>query len=230
MRTMMRRLAGWCLRAAGRSLLAAVWSRPGAARSEAVAYFSIGRQPLDTRQLRAILPAVGYPPPQASSIGWGGGGYGRLGRRMLGGAGSGGGGTQRRRRFRTNSGFGSGHMFTGYASYDSERWRVFPFVGIGGGGQGFGVRPAQGKPTPLQEATLPAGGTGGPEIHAGWTTEYRLRLIPQGGLLVGVQLGWTLTPLRLPWFVRGFGDVRLPLPRAARPYVNLVIGAYVDKV
>jgi len=228
MRTTTGKLIGWCARAMGKGLVAAVWRRPGGSRSEAVAYFSVGRTSLDTQRLRAILPAFGYPPSPVTGIGFGGGGYGRLGRRLVGGAGDGGGASHKRKRFRTSSGFGGGHMFTGYAAFDGEHWRLYPFVGLGGGGQGFGVRPAKRKPMPAEHAALPSGGTGGPAMHAGWTTEFRLRLLPLGGLLVGVQLGWDLSPVRLPWFVRGFGDVRLPLPRAARPYVNLIVGVFVE--
>ena len=228
MRTSSNRFVVSCVRALVNVLLAAAWPRAHGSRSEAVAYFSVGRTVLETQRLRSILPAFGYPPPHAASIGFGGGGYGRLGRRLVGGAGFGGGGSHRRKHFRTSTGFGGGHMLTGYAAYDSDRWRVYPFAGIGGGGQGFGVRPAKRKPTPAEQAMLPAGGTGGPAVHAGWAAEYRMRLFPQGGLLIGLQVGWLLAPVRLPWFVRGFGEVRLPMPRAARPYVNLIIGAFVE--
>lgn len=207
---------------------AAVWPRSQAARSGAAAYASLGRVSLDTQRLRALLPTMGYPPPHAAPLTFGGGGYGRIGRRLAGVLGFGGGGIHRRKHFRTATGFGGGSLFTGYTAYEGEHWRIYPFAGLGGSGQGFNVRPARRKPTPAEQAMLPAGGTGGPAAYAGWTTEYRLRLLPQAGLLIGVQIGWTFAPVRLPWFVRGFGDVRLPLPRAARPHVHILVGAFIE--
>lgn len=223
MRKTTYRLIRWLASGVGRAL----WRRPDLSRYEAVGYVHLGRVPLDTDAVGDLLPPFGYPAPHDSLLTYGGGGYGRTGRQLVGGDGLGGGAARVRRRFRTTSGAGMGMAFSGHLAFARDNWRIYPFAGVGGQGQGFGVRPRDGAPDG-DRPVLPSGGTGGVAGFAGWTTEYQMRLHPRAGLLIGVRVGWIIVPLRLPWFPRGFGDVRLPLPRLARPYVNLLAGVFVD--
>lgn len=160
--------------------------------TEQVGYFAWGPAALHPVRTRALLGDT--PVTYAEQ---GGGGYARLSNGVIiGGNGGGGGGISDTPGYRRVAGHGFGMMMLGYLLESTARTRFFPYVGIGGGGDGIvlsrreALRPGENVARDPRDRITD--GSGGPMLHLGFTVE--LRLGGRFGALVGVQVG-TAFPL-----------------------------------
>ncbi len=176
--------------------------------------FGPGKKP-DFSALEPELNEKGYTlsetgPAFVPSFGWGGYQL-RGGAFLVGGEGSGGGGSMRTDEgLAVNFGAGMGGILMGYMLRFSERFRVYPLFGIGGGGAGGAIGEADPedfrKTVDDPEKTM-TWGEGDLVVRVGLGAE--LTLGKTFGLILGVRVGYAFNPIQ---------NVR-------RPFIYFTLGA-----
>lgn len=127
-------------------------------------------------------------------------------------------------------GGGYGTLGVGYAFQPSRRLRVYPRLGLGGGGMGlwFDTDDDVGFDDVLEDPQPVAGrdpvlGRAGPVVDLGGGAE----LLPQGGdsgLLIGVRFGYLATPGASTWLLYDDEATGGPDASIAGPYVRFMVG------
>jgi hypothetical protein len=200
-------------------------------------FFQAGYIRLDIDELNDELVLGGLPSMGENYLTLGGAGYGARGRFLIGGEGhallggseSAVGGA---RKLTVSGGYG---MFrVGYLVLTRDALDVFPLFGIGGGGMGLKIA-ERSAPTfdqvindPETSSTL---STGVFLLDVGAAANYRLTMSERengvGGLLLGVQVGYSFAPAQSAWNLDGTNDVAGgPDLRIQGPYVRLSIGGW----
>jgi len=207
-------------------------------------YFQAGLMVLDTDELNAALLPAGYPALDDSFLTLGGGGFGMSGRFLIGGEGHaviGGTETTPDGTFQLGLGGGYGLFRLGYLAYSIAGVDVYPMIGLGGGGVSLSLI-ERSAPTfgdvlldPARSAHLSAGAF---LVDASVAVFYRPEFATtdgdgdrgrgrdrdddedRGGLLLGLQGGYTFSPADTSWRLDGINTV------AGGPDMNLQ-GFYV---
>lgn len=178
-------------------------------------FFQGGYMKLDLAELNATLAAAGYPALQDGLATLGGGGFGMKGRFLLGGEGHaliGSEETTADGATQVELGGGYGLFRVGYLAYTIEGLDVYPMIGIGGGGMSLSLvdrsAPTFGEvlADPRRSSKL---STSSFLLDASVAAHYRFAVeesAPQpaeeddpGGVLVGVQTGYTFAPGSSSW-------------------------------
>jgi uncharacterized protein (DUF2236 family) len=203
------------------------------------AFLGIGASRISTTELHERLAAGGYPAFDRTSVGFNLGVHATLRSGiMLGGEWHFlpvGGDTYQGRDMGLGAGYGT--LAIGRAYDVSPRLRVYPRVGIGGGGFGLWIETETETDTVAFDDVLADPDLKPDPDRGGFLTLSRDNMVVdlgagaelatggQGrGPLIGVRLGYILTPFTTDWHVRGrlLGDG--PEATVAGPYVRLMLG------
>lgn len=196
-------------------LLTTRHQRPGV-----TGYLAVGSNGIeDYAAMGSGLRQHGYPAPEGeSTLAVGGGGYGQIGRLVVGGQGEGGGSTAEDAYLISSVGAGGGFGVFGWLLIDSAWLRVYPLVGVGGRGSGVSVRP---KNNTSRGVGL---GTGGANLVAGIGLEVRLPFSPSFRPMIGAQVGWQWQPAGVWQGDLSVEPEELGLRPSSAPYVRMLIG------
>lgn len=173
-------------------------------------FFQAGYIGLDMDDLNASLVGAGYPSLDGTFLTLGGGGYGHHGRFLIGGEGHGLLGSEETtvggaRQLDPSGGYGLFRL--GYMAFSRSGLDVFPVFGIGGGGMSLKIS-ERSAPTfddvladPERSSTL---STGMFLLDLSLAVHYRVRVERSdegdgGGLLLGLQTGYTFAPGDPSW-------------------------------
>lgn len=174
-----------------------------------VGYMVIGRHNVHTRPAQDVLAQHGQIPGPLAFTGYGGGAYGTRGRLIIDGEGAGG-SSVLTGDSTTQFDIGDGHGYFNVGFLLLRGFvRVYPFVGIGGGGSELEAEPAGSERISKSEVDVDLGsgmraqGGIGIEFKVGW------RL----GVIVGVRVGYAVD------LSSTTGE------RSEKPFVRLVLGA-----
>jgi hypothetical protein len=178
-------------------------------------FFQGGYMQLDLAELNATLTAAGYPALGEGFGTLGGGGFGMKGRFLLGGEGHaliGSDETTADGATQLELGGAYGLFRVGYLAYTLEGLDIYPMIGIGGGGMSLSLidrsAPTFGEvlADPLRSSKLSIGSF---LLDASVAAHYRFAVeeaTPEpaeeddpGGVLVGVQAGYTFAPGSSSW-------------------------------
>lgn len=235
-------MPGMAVRTAGATILTLAMcvggAAPAAAQDDgflrgAAGYLGIGMSGITTGELDDRLEARGYPTFGSTAVGMNLGAYGVLPSGiMLGGEWHGliiGDGVHDGRRVGIGGGYGT--LGLGYLIERSPRLRVYPRIGLGGGGMGlwfdrdsvvaFDAVLANPRSAPPREPVLSTGtavidlGAGAELLLGGWAR----------GLLAGVRLGYLAAPFESNWSMHGVDVSGGPDASVAGPYIRFVVGA-----
>ena len=207
-------------------------------------YFQVGYMMLDVDDLTGALLGPGYPGLEDSFVTLGGGGFGMKGPFLLGGEGHAViGSTETTVDGATQVGLGGGYgLFrVGYLAYSMYGLDVFPMIGVGGGGLNLSLiersAPTFGEVLidPQRSANLSAGMF---LLDASLALHYR-PTIPgiqpsepdederPGGLMLGLQAGYTFAPGDTSWRLDGINTVAGgPDMKIQGFYVRLAVGGW----
>ena len=198
-------------------------------------YFSVGENWNSLSNLNASLTAAGYTSVPENGLAFGGGGFGINNRFLFGGMGAGisfGSTKANGNEVKLQGGFG---LFdVGYVLFSSSNLRVYPLVGIGGGGFTLKIL-KQGSPSPFGELLKkPAGAVQltsgdfllnlGIGFHTLLFKKEKKNNQGYGGFLLGVRAGYLIS------IVHGkFGLEDAEVPNAPKspftgPYIYLTLG------
>lgn len=199
-------------------------------------YFYAGTSFLDLDKLNEALTTRGYPRFATQLFSMGGGGHAFIGRLVLGGQGQALFGRSKdvvknSTPYKTNLNAGIGMFDIGYVVTPPARLQVFPMLGIGGGGLEVSV--VEKQPPAFDEILEhPARGarlsTGVFLLNLALGLDY---LVPtgrdksgMGGLVLGVEVGYTFTPFFAPWSADEIEITGGPDVGITGPYLRLKIG------
>lgn len=189
-------------------------------------YFSVGYIELDLEELNGDLQGGGLPALDGSFLTLGGGGYGTRGRLLIGGEGHGllgSDGTTADGSTQVSVGGGYGLFKLGYLAFAQSGLEVFPSIGIGGGGMHVQIV-ERSAPTfgdiiddPQRSSKLSAGsflmdvaGTAHFRFAPGEAAEAAEdddEGDAPGGMLVGLQVGYTFAPGSSRWTLDDINNV-----------------------
>jgi hypothetical protein len=152
-----------------------------------VIYFSLGQDTIDSSTASYKFAARGLPVINGSYTAVGGGGYRDVSDRLLvGGMGEGGGEVLNGNDFKVDSGGGSGFSVIGWILRPLPFMRIYPLVGVGGGGGGVSMIDETDSGATLQKQLMVS--TGGMRILTGIGAE--LRIGWRYGFIIGIQAGY----------------------------------------
>lgn len=197
--------------------------------------FTIGMGFMDVSKLHAFVPS-GVPSFNNTHLLLGGTGHGIKGKLVIGGSGFGIVGNDiRTDSFKVNVGGGLGTFDIGYLLVNKDKVKLFPMIGIGGGG--FGVSVAKNKSISAANASKDPGQE--IKINAGglvFDLSLNLNLIPvykydekdkaYGGFMTGLKIGYAYGFPTSNWSYTG-GDVTGgPKFGINMFYFKLIIGGF----
>jgi len=197
--------------------------------------FTIGYGFMDVSKLHDFVPA-GVNKFTNSQFLIGGTGHGYIGRLVMGGSGFGIQGDEiSTDSFKYKLGGGIGTFDIGYLLLDKEKVKIYPMIGIGGGG--FGLRIAQNKNVSLNEVV----NNPSREINISkggfvFDVSVNLNFIPSltyneqdnsyGGFMIGLKAGYLFSMPSSNWEFSG-GDVTGgPRFGLNMPYIKLILGGF----
>lgn len=201
--------------------------------------FQAGYAWLDVDALNESLSGAGYPSLEGTFRTLGGAGFGTHGRVVIGGEGAallGSKETTTDGSLEIAPGGGYGLFRVGYLALRRGGLDVVPMVGVGGGGMSLDIR---GRSAPTFEDVLndPARSShlsnGMFLLDAGMAVNYRIHIEnreerdSEGGLLVGIQAGYTFAPGNPSWTLDGINSVGGgPTLRVNAAYVKISLGGW----
>ncbi len=198
-------------------------------------YFMIGWSALDLQPLNDALATSGYPRFSEDFLSMGGGGHAVLGWLVIGGQGHGYMSQERDAaltlaNYRTAVTAGMGFFDLGVVAWSRGGASLTPLVGLGGGGLEVDIRELA-APTfsevlaqPGRRSTL---STGGFLLDLGASFDWiidRGRNFGHGGPLVGLRVGWVLTPFHGQWQLHSQDIAGGPELELTGPYVRFMVG------
>jgi len=194
-------------------------------------FFAVGTQVADLGPLNNRLSNAGYPTFSSEMVSLGGGGYGVVGNRlMLGGEGHGlltAEGTRQGRNVSVGGGYGLFNI--GYLFSPASRLRVYPLLGLGGGGLQLDIE-SEGTAdnfdevleTPNRSATV---GRASLLVSLGGGLEYQFGTPGEGrSARLGLRAGYVLSALRSDWQLDDQALADGPDASLRGPFVRLTIG------
>ncbi|MFB6278570.1 MAG: hypothetical protein ABEK75_03620 [Salinibacter sp.] len=200
------------------------------AESEGAGFFAIGTHFTDLGPLNSQLSSAGYPTFASETVSIGGGGYGVTNRILLGGEGHGLITADRGLNGRNVSVGGGYGLFTlGYLFRPSPSARVFPQLGLGGGGLRLEIGSAGDASefddvlsNPNRRATV---GRASLLVRLGAGLEYEFSAPDEeGGFRLGLRAGYMLSPLNSDWQLDETSLSGGPDATMQGPFIHLTIG------
>lgn len=207
-------------------------SAPSERREGGAGFFAIGTNVVGISALNDRLESFGYPTFGSAFLSLGGGGYGLVGGRfLLGGEGHGvirPAQSVQGRRVSVGGGYGLATL--GYLAWARGPMRVFPQVGLGGGGFTVDIG-STGEATefddvlgdPNRRAELSRGSL---LVSLAVTATYQAFSAPEeaGGVRIGLQAGYLFAPLSSEWQLDDHPLSDGPDAGFGGPFVRLLIG------
>lgn len=204
----------------------------GAKQGGGRGYFMCGGSIVDIDALNSRLEGKGYSEFSHNFFSIGGGGHAIINRVIIGGEGHaliGRGETSG--NYENSLSAGYGFFDVGYIVYSTRYLNVYPLLGLGGGGVDLKIM-ERGAPSfdevlddPKRSANL---STGGFLLNVALGTDYLLKLggdeEGEGGLVFGLRVGYTFTPIKGEWEMNGTEISGGPEVGITGPYVHLMIG------
>lgn len=232
-------VAALCAAALTGSVCGASAQAPEAASPQAAGrgFFQAGYQRLNLRGLNRDLRAAGLPAMDRHYLTLGGAGLGTRGRFVIGGEGHallGGNETTPggARQLSTSGGFGLFRV--GFLAISGDAFDLYPMLGIGGGAMSLKIVERD-APTFDEVLTDPERSssldTGMFLLDVSLSANYRVVLGERedgvGGILLGVQAGYTFAPGSSSWKLDGINSVADgPTLQIEGPYIRLSIGGW----
>lgn len=198
-------------------------------------FFSVGTQFTDLGPLNDRLSGAGYPTFASEMVSLGGGGYGVVANRLLlGGEGHGlltADGTRQGRSVSVGGGYGLLNL--GYLFQPASRLRVYPLVGLGGGGLQLEIGSAgdadsfdEVLDTPSRSATVRQASL---LVSLGGGLEYQFGTPGEGrSARVGVRAGYMISALSSDWQLDDNSLAAGPDASVQGPFIRLTIGGIDD--
>jgi len=195
-------------------------------------YFMVGSSIMDIKALNSRLEGKGYPALSDKFISSGGGGHGIIGRMIIGGEGHGLIGKEvTSESYEISIGAGYGFFNVGYIVYSTGNLRVYPLLGVGGGGMELRIVEKgslsfdETLDNPKRMAVL---STGGFLLQFALGVDYLLKLggneKGRGGLVFGIRLGYLLAPIKGGWSMDGIDISDAPRVGITGPHILLTLG------
>jgi hypothetical protein len=197
---------------------------------EGAGFFAIGTHFTDLGPLNSQLSSAGYPTFASETVSIGGGGYGVTNRILLGGEGHGLITADRGLSGRNVSVGGGYGLFTlGYLFRPNPSTRVFPQLGLGGGGLRLEIGSAGDASefddvlnNPNRRATV---GRASLLVRLGAGLEYEFSEPDEdGGFRLGLRAGYMLSPLNSDWQLDETTLSGGPDATMQGPFIHLTIG------
>ncbi|RKY72288.1 MAG: hypothetical protein DRQ24_05355 [Candidatus Latescibacterota bacterium] len=195
--------------------------------------FMLGLNRFDLAELSTKLQAKGFDAVKENNVSFGGGGYGIIGEKvLLGGEGHGCQQDVLSDTLKASVSGGYGFFNVGYVVLSERGFRLFPMLGLGGGGISLRIVKRAVTPTfdeildsPDREINI---STGGILLQFGVGVDYLLKLGKddegEGGLLFGIRAGYTYTPTKADWKMEDMDVLGGPDVTVTGPYVHFIIG------
>jgi hypothetical protein len=197
-------------------------------------YFSTGFTWLDIDELNDALKgsALGFKTFDENVISYGGGGYGIImGRVMIGGEGYGFSREESNTIYVQRLSGGWGMFNAGYLVIHKAGFRVFPVVGVGGGGMELRITESPNigfdeiMTDPARESLL---GVGGFMLSGGIGVDYLLKLGEDkegyGGLIFGIRAGYTQSFFTSGWSMGDIDIIGGPDVGISGFYIRFTVG------
>jgi hypothetical protein len=195
-------------------------------------FFALGVNATNLSPLNDRLRQAGYPTFPSELVAIGGGGYGVVADRlMIGGEGYGLIAPSRGYQGRDVSVGGGYGLFTlGYRFRPADGVRVYPLVGVGGGGLSLDIGSTGGEQfgdvleNPNRSATLEKGSV---LVSLGAGAAYRFQTgTEHGGVQVGLRAGYLLAPYDTDWVLDENQLSGGPDATFSGPFVRLLVGGW----
>ncbi|MDZ7262335.1 MAG: hypothetical protein ONB05_09560, partial [candidate division KSB1 bacterium] len=185
-----------------------IYSDEGMKKGGGAGGFEFGLNRFDSGELSTKLQAKGFEALEKNNFSLGGSGYGIIGEKIL--LGGGGYGFQQdvfSDTLKASVSAGYGVFNVGYVVFSKKGLRLFPMIGIGGGGVNLKIVERGVIPTfdevldnPRREANV---STGSFLVQFAVGMDYFLKLGEDekgaGGLLFGIRAGYTFAPTKADW-------------------------------
>ena len=195
--------------------------------------FLCGMNRVDLTHLKAELRNKGFGSLKSKNTFFGGSGYGLIKGKIII-AGEGGGFTQEvvgdTAKARLSGGYG--FFDVGRVIFSKGGWRLFPFIGIGGGG--FNLRIVERGPIPKFDELLQNPGREVNLTAASFLFNFGIGLDywlvigedegGEGGLLFGMRAGYIISPSNADWKMADTDVLGGPDIRLSGPYIHLIFG------
>ncbi len=206
---------------------------PGIRLKGVMGYFMTGGNKLDIKSLNSRLKNNGHSNISDEFISIGGGGHVIINKVIIGGEGhwligkeeTGGG-------YNNSINSGYGLLNLGYLIYSTPKLRVYPLIGLGGGGSRLKIAEKETSRSfddvldnPKRRTEL---FTGSFLLNLAIGTDYLLKLteneMGEGGLVFGIRAGYTFSPLKGDWYQGSTELSGAPEMGITGPYLRLMIG------
>ena len=209
------------------------WVSSVFAKDGGCGYFSTGVNFFNLSKLNDKLKNSGYPELSSNFWAFGGGGYGIVYNRfIIGGEGYGFGDTASNSQYKVSLGGGYGFFNFGYLLFSSSSIKLYPLLGIGGGGLTLKLIPKSNNlkfnellSDPKRMSTLSNGFL---LVNLGLGMDYLLPLAEnkdgKGGVLLGIRVGYILCPAKGDWGVEDIEVSDVPSLDFSGFYFRIVIG------
>jgi opacity protein-like surface antigen len=209
-------------------------AKPEADRFGGAGYLMPGVRQLQLDPLNETLAEAGYSSIGQTALSLGGGGHVMVGRLRIGGEGHfvtslGGDGSRGDTRVNVSGGYGMFRL--GYAVVATERFSLYPMLGVGGGGltvsftQQGSTNFDQVLADPGRDASMSRGGF---LFDAALGADYRIAVSHEGDgegfMLVGLRGSYAVAPVMAGWTSAGGSVAGGPDVGLAGPSVHLLIG------
>jgi len=207
-----------------------------AKKEEGRGYFMFGGSILDIKDLNSRLESKGYSKFSDNLFSLGGGGHGIINRVIIGGEGHGLFGGEKEsaisgETYKTSLAVGYGFFDIGYILYSKGDLNIYPFLGLGGGGISVKIAEREAPSfdevldNPKRSANLSSGGF---LLNLALGVDYLLKLAEdengEGGLVFGLRMGYTFTPIKGDWQMDGIDVSGGPEVGITGPYIRFMIG------
>ena len=196
-------------------------------------YFMMGGGFLDIDALKSTLKDHGYWEPTNFSISLGGGGHAIVGKLIIGGEGHSILGDRVTSGDTKTAIYGGYGMFNlGYIVHSTKTFRLYPLLGLGGGGLTFEILDTGGSPTfgdlldhPTRSVEMSTGG-----FMASFALGFDYLVVFEeteegvGGLVFGLRAGYSLALTKSDWQMDELNISGGPEIGITGPFIRLLIG------
>jgi len=199
-----------------------------------VGYSMFGRSILDLGDLNSTLENNGYPAMSENFFSVGGGGHGIINNRwIIGGEGHTLLGEEAtHENYKQSITGGYGFFDLGYILFSIKDLRVYPLLGLGGGGMNLKIREDITSISMDNILDNPGRGaeltTAGFLFNLGGGIDYLFTFgkdeITRGGMFLGIRAGYTISAFKGKWMMDGIEITGAPETGIKGPYIRIMIG------
>lgn len=199
-------------------------------------YFLFSGHIVPLSDVNSFLKRKGYPQLEAIPLSIGGGGYGIIGRIIIGGEGRGviAGGIGENKNYKTSFSLGYGYINVGYNIFSTEKINLYPTVGIGGGAISVSIEEKKRIPSSIDEAVKPENFPRKTELSRGSLVlnlaiggDYLLGKTDEkgaAGFIAGFRIGYILPVVNSRWSIEGTDLNKGPNLNLSGFYFSIVLG------